>query len=167
MPENWSDFFDEVKAFIKPFGQISVVLFFSLLPIFLTAVNIVSHDEEKFFSTEVLNLLESGSIFIYVSAFLAPYFYSLFFEGGFRTRLYVMAILSLALWALVMGALLYSGFVSRLWGGEKFPHYIELSVLIPSLITWHYTLYGSVGDSTSDDSQRSMNDAIRKAVNER
>ena len=140
---------------------------FSLLPLFLTAMSAASKDAEKSFFCEIVMLLESGSIFIYVSTFLAPYFYSLIFEGGFRTRLYVMGVLLLALWSLIVGALLYSGFVSRNWGGTSFPYYIEWSVLLPALITWHYTLYGGMERSPNDDSQMAIEKAIQGRVSER
>lgn len=155
---------ERLKKFTHPFLQIAVVIIFSLLPLLLTAMSIASQDSARPFFSEFIKLLESGSVFIYVSAFLAPYFYSLIFEGGFRTRLYVMVILLLALWSLVVGALLFSGYVGREWGGRSFPHYIEWSVFLPALITWHYTLYGRVGGSSNDHSQKDVETAIRDRV---
>ncbi len=65
-------FLTEIKKIIHPFGQITVVILFSLLPLFLTALSIASQPGEKTFFSEVIKLLENGSIFIYVSTFLAP-----------------------------------------------------------------------------------------------
>ena len=167
MLDDWDDVVGELRRLFHPIGQISVVILFSLLPLLLTAGNVASHSEDKFFFVELATLLENGSMFIYVSTFLAPYFYSLFFEGGFRARLNVMGVLLLAIWSLVMGALLYSGFVNREWGGDSFPYYVEWSVLLPAIITWYYTLYRSVGGSPSDPSKDAINDAIQTRVNKK
>lgn len=165
--DGWGDVAGGIKRLFHPIVQILVVILFSLLPLLLTAGNVASHNVNKHFFSELSTLLESGSMFIYVSTFLAPYFYSLFFEGGFRARLNVMGVLLLAIWSLVMGALLYSGFVNREWGGDSFPYYIEWSVLLPALFTWYYTLYGSVGGSSQDPSKQAVEDAIKAGVNNR
>lgn len=161
------DFKYWVGVILMPFCQIITVLFFSLLPILLSAANEVSHGESSSYIEVVIKSLENGSIFIYISTFLAPYFYSLFFEGGFRTRIFVMFILFLACWSLILGSLLYSGYISRYWGGDNFPHYIEWSVFIPAIVTWYYTLYDGGGStSSSDTSKADVDKAIRLGVNQ-
>jgi hypothetical protein len=167
MLENIGIFVDMLKVIFKPFGQIGFVILFSLMPLLLKASSVASYNNEKEFFSELYFLLESGSIFIYVSAFLAPYFYSFIFEFGFRTRWGVMIVFGLAIWGLLGGALLYSEYISRSWGGDKFPHYIEWSVLVPSLITWYYTLYNNVDDSGDETIQKSINTALAAAINQR
>jgi hypothetical protein len=77
-----------------------------------------------------------------------------------------MCIFLLAIWALLVGAFLYSG-VFDPWGGVGFPSYIETSVLLAALVTWYFALYTPFRDSSWERSQKSIDDALEIAVGER
>jgi hypothetical protein len=153
-----------LREFLSPFKQILFIVFFSLLPIFLSAANKASHEESLEYWDSVVTLLDNGSIFIYVSTLLAPYFYSLVFQNGFRNRIFVMLILLLALYSLVIGALLYSEFIVSEWGGTSFPSYIEWSVILTAIITWYYTLYERHCSSRANSNEISIQNAVAEGV---
>lgn len=142
-----------IKTHIRVLLTLLVSLFFSLLPVMISAAVEATKNNEAFHSVFKATLLKDA-MFIYCVSYITPLIIltitmALKKDSG-RYYLYPFALIG-SIYVLVLGALMYSGVVARnLFSlGEasslmQLPTLADYSILIVTLLVWYYCMYEEV-----------------------
>ncbi|EGR3110180.1 hypothetical protein DNG97_16485 [Vibrio parahaemolyticus] len=146
----FEDFIDKlnpiVKTTITTFFKFIVNIVMSLLPLIIISLSEASKSNSEFlpiFSDKFF----SEAMFLYCSAFIAPFFIistsAIFFSG--RKVIYPL-ILFFSFYVVIFGSLTYSGVFSRNiyqlgQSGLVYPTYSDLILLILTALVWIYCTF--------------------------
>lgn len=144
------DFFDAlnpiVKATITTAFKFIVNIIMSLLPLIIVSLSEASENNNEFlpiFSEKFF----SEAMFLYCSAFIAPFFIistsTTFFSGR---RLFYPIILIFSFYVVIFGSLTYSGVFSRNifqlgQSGVVYPTHSDFIILILTALVWFYCTF--------------------------
>lgn len=135
-----------VKATITTFFKFIVNIFMSLLPLIIVSLSEASKNNSDFLPI-FLGRFFSEAMFLYCSAFIAPFFIistsAIFFSG--RKVIYPL-ILLFSFYVVIFGSLTYSGVFSRNiyqlgQSGLVYPTYSDLILLTLTALVWIYCTF--------------------------
>lgn len=138
-----------LKSHLITMIQFLLTAFFSLLPLIVSAA-VKATDNRSSYSDTFVNMFVSDSVFIYTSAFIAPFFiFTCIYIVKERSKVFYLypIVVLLSFYSLLLGALFYSGVVSRdlfdLGGPnpQTLPTKADISILIASFLSWYYCTY--------------------------
>ncbi|MGI2036541.1 hypothetical protein ACRN9Z_00470 [Shewanella frigidimarina] len=158
--------------------QFILTAFFSLLPLVVSAA-VKATENNHSYSDTFFNMFVSDSVFIYTSAFIAPFFiFTCIYIIKERKAVFYFYpfVVLLSFYSLILGALFYSGVVSRdLFdlgsnSAHELPTKADISILLASFLSWYYCTYKTIyvpDDSMSlyekeDESIRNKFDEVTK-----
>ncbi|EPU6500691.1 hypothetical protein ACVYSB_000960 [Escherichia albertii] len=132
---------------IKHWGRASIELFItviaSFLPVFLGAIVTTCWSEKSFYDSLISNF-SYGEVFLYTSAFLAPYAHKKLRK---KEDLPSVIICIFALLSFVIGALAFS-FVrmedilsKKMYIPDDTATYVGIVVVILTIIVWYYSIW--------------------------
>lgn len=146
----WLKISPSIRTHIWVICNLVISLFFSLLPVMISAAIKASKDNISI-SSVFEKIILTDTMFLYCSAFIAP-FVILTISIMFKKRrgqylMYPIALLG-SFYVVILGALMYSGVVARnlfslgdLPSNITYPTTADLSIILTTLLVWYYCMY--------------------------